>query len=191
VPEAAFATVTLVGGRWVRPSVWCPGDAVPALDVGVLRARAMRLAPRVGIGSAWSTTALVNAEAVLWAGTSSERALGSVMVVGRRVGLRVSFAQAAWDFGDGQQVTAGSPGRAYDAAGDPCATAQCPDYFGHTYARTGRMTITLTVRWRARFSLDGGAHWIDITGDITGATSHRELTVKQARGVLVPNSGEH
>jgi hypothetical protein len=184
----AFATLTLVNGRWADPVVWCPANARPALDLAGLRDRAERLLPKVGIGSAWTTVALVNAETVLWAGTGPDRSLPSVTILGRAVQLRIHFDRADWDFGDGSTDTTADPGKPYDSHGDPCRTAQCLDYYGHTYAQTGVMTITLTVTWHAQYRL--GATWTDIAGTITGPTSRRVLTVKQARGILVPNPGE-
>lgn len=185
----AFATLTLVNGRWADPVVWCPANARPALDLAGLRDRAERLLPRVGIGSAWTTTALVNAETVLWAATNPDRELPTVTILGRAVSLRIHFDHADWDFGDGTADTTADPGKAYDSRGDPCRTAQCPDYYGHTYTRTGVMTIALTVTWHAQYRL--GTTWTDIAGTITGPTSRRALTVKQARGILIPNPGDH
>jgi hypothetical protein len=184
----AFATLTLVNGRWADPVVWCPANAWPALDLAGLRDRAERLLPGVGIGSAWTTVALVNAETVLWAGTGPDRSLPTVTILGRAVQLRIHFDRADWDFGDGSTDTTADPGKPYDSHGDPCRTAQCLDYYGHTYAQTGVMTITLTVTWHAQYRL--GATWTDIAGTITGPTGRRVLTVKQARGILVPNPGE-
>jgi hypothetical protein len=186
----AFATVTLVNGHWTNPVVWCPAKSQPAVDQTALRQRALRLLPSVSIGSAWTTTALVNAETVLWAATDADRALPAVTVLGRRVHLRVHFDRADWHFGDRTTDTTTSPGKPYDSAGDPCRTAQCPDYYGHRYAETGVMTITLAVTWHAEYSLDGTT-WIAIAGVITGPTTQHVLAVKEARGILVPNPGDH
>ena len=98
------------------------------------------------------------------------------------VQLRIHLDYAHWGFGDGTTATLTTAGKPYDPTGDPCRTAQCPDYYGHTYTRTGRMTITLTVSWRAQYRLTGGT-WTDIDGPVTGPTSQHVLTVKEARGV--------
>lgn len=187
----AFGTETWVNGHWSKPVVWCPGLPLPVINVTALRQQAIRLLPAVQIGAAWSTTALVNAQTILWADTNTSRGLGTVTVLGQQVALRVSFRDASWDFGDGQRATAATPGKPYDQQHDPCRTPQCPHYFGHTYTQTGALTITLTVTWHAEFSLDGGASWTDIAGDITGPVTRHALDVKQARGILVPNPGDH
>jgi hypothetical protein len=186
----AFATVTLIDGRWTNPVVWCPANSQPAVDLTALRDQALRLLPTVRIGSAWTTTALVNAETVLWAATTTDRRLPAVTVLGQRIQLRIHFDHADWDFGDGNTDTTTDPGKPYDPTGDPCRTAQCPDYYGHTYTRTGTMTITLDVTWHAQYSLDGTT-WTDIAAPITGPVSSHVLALKEARGILVPNPGDH
>lgn len=186
---APFATAPVVHGRLGKPQVWCPGDVVPALAQAAIRAEAIRLLPHVRIGSAWSTTALVNAEAVLWADTDAHRDLAAAHVLGTDVRVRITFAHASWDFGDGEHDTTADPGKAYDRAHDPCDTKQCAHYYGHTYLHTGHRTMSLTVTWTAEFSLDAGATWTDLAQPITGPTEHRTITVKQTRAVLVPDPG--
>jgi hypothetical protein len=186
----AFATLTRTHGRWGNPQVWCPANPGPQLDLTALRDHAIRLLPKISIGAAWSHFALVNAESLFWADTRPQRILPPVTVLGRRVALRVHFVRANWRFGDGTSDEAPTLGKPYDAANDPCNTAQCPHYYGHTYRHTGTVIIALTVTWRAQYSLDR-KHWEDISGDITGPATHHRLPVKQARGVLVPNPGEH
>jgi hypothetical protein len=145
----------------------------------------MRLLPGVAIGSTWNAPALTNAETIFWANTATDRPLPTATVAGQRVALRISFRSATWHYGDGISETTTTPGEPYDDIHDPCTTAQCADYAGHTYTRTGRVTISLTITWHAEYRV--GAQWFDIVGDITGPTRHHGLTVKQARGVLVPN----
>jgi hypothetical protein len=181
----AYATFVVVGGVRVLQSVWCPTLAAPMPSLQALREQVLRLLPAVRIGSAWATRALVNAQAVLWADTGVDRALSAVTVVGRHVALRIRFERAQWNFGDGQVDAAAAPGAAYDQRADPCRTAQCPGYFGHTYAATGPVTITLRVSWHAQFSLDG-ATWTDVdAAPLTGPLTTHRLVVVQARGVLV------
>jgi hypothetical protein len=105
------------------------------------------------------------------------------------VALRIHLSEARWDFGDGTTDSSPDPGKPYDDARDPCRTKQCPDYYGHTYTKTGRRTIVLTLGWHAQYNPGGG--WIDIPGTLTGPSARQSLTVKQARAVLVPNPGEH
>jgi hypothetical protein len=187
VLQSAFATFLRVGGVWVLQNVWCPNDAQPALTMAAVRQQVLRLLPKVAVGIAWKTTALVNAETVVWPATEAERSLGTVTVVGRQVGLRIAFDHANWDFGDGVTDTTSSPGKAYTDS-DPCHTAQCADYYGHTYTDTGERTITLTVAWHAEFSLDGGRTWAAVDqAPLTGPQATHTLTVEQARGILVNN----
>jgi hypothetical protein len=185
IVKTAFATLTLVNSAWRNPVVWCPGVAAPAVTMADIQEQAFRLLPHVAIGSAWTTTALVQAETVLWAGTGTDRSLGAVQIVGRTVHLRIAFDHAAWNFGDGSTDTVTTPGKPYDKTGDPCHTAQCADYYGHTYERTGPMTISLSVTWHAQFSFDN-ATWTDIPQPITGPTAQHTITLMQARGILVP-----
>lgn len=187
----AFATFVEQNGQWVLLSSWCPGQPAnappPVPTAADLRQQVIRLLPTVQIGSAWTTRALVNAETVLWAQTDADRSLGTVTVVGRQVALKIGFDHADWDFGDGATTTTDDPGRPYDDA-DPCDTAQCPGYFGHTYRDIGPVTITLTVAWHAQFSLDGGATWTDVDpAPLAGPSATHDLTVVQARGIIVKN----
>lgn len=183
-----LVTLTLVNGRWVKSPLWCPGGAAlrRVSVVQAVREQVVRWLPGVGIGSAWSVQAIVNAEVVLWADTAVGRELVPGVVVGRRVRVRLRFVRAEWDFGDGSGDVAGTPGRPYDKVRARCATAQCPGYYGHTYLQVGRPVIRLRVSWRAEFSLDGGA-WVGIPGLVTGPVARRELVVVEARGVLVPD----
>lgn len=161
--------------------------------MAALRERALRLLPHVGIGVAPpGGVTLVNVDTLLWADTATQRSLGTVSVVGRAVALRIRLDGADWNFGDGETDTTADPGKPYDEASDPCHTAHCPDYYSHAYQRTGHVTITLTLRWRAEFSVDGGGTWTAVDPDpLAGPRSRQQITVKQARGVLVPNPGDH
>jgi hypothetical protein len=183
----AYATFVLSGGTPVLQNVWCPTLTQPMPSAQALRQQALRLLPAVRIGSAWSTRALVNAQTILWADTAANRALPTVTVVGRRVALRISFDHATWSFGDQHTDTTRSPGKTYNTTTDPCNTAQCPQYYGHTYTATGPVTITLNIAWRAQFSLDNTT-WTDVDpGALTGPPSIHNLTVVQARSTLVPD----
>jgi hypothetical protein len=187
-PEDAYATLVLAGNTWVLQSVWCPATADPIPTTEALREQALRLLPKIAIGSAWAHRALVNAETVLWADTNADRTLPTATVVGRRVALRISFDHATWTFGDGATDTTTDPGKPYDKTGDPCAGAQCPDYYGHTYTSTGPVTVSLTVAWHAEFSLNNGTTWTAIDpAPLTGPATTHDLQILQSRGVLVPD----
>jgi hypothetical protein len=132
---------------------------------------------------------LVNLQTVLWADTPVRRALGPVRIVGQPVWLRLAFAHASWDFGDGTAEVSDDPGKAYDPVGDRCAQVLCPDYYGHVYRARGPVTIVLRVSWRASYSLDG-SHFVPVDPDpLTGPARTQRLLVRQARADLVPNPG--
>lgn len=191
-PFWAYLVQYRVGaGPWVSGDYWCPQTqgqaAAPAPDVATIRDQVVRLLPVVGIGTTDDHVSLVNIQTIFWADTAAQRELGAVVVTGRRVWLRVAFASAAWDFGDGVTDTATAPGKAYDKVGDPCGTKLCPDYFGHVYRDAGPVTVRLRVSWQASWSLDG-THFLPVgAGPITGPAAAYSLTVRQAKGVLVAN----
>jgi hypothetical protein len=149
------------------------------------RAQAQRLVPHPAIGTAPpGGTSLVNIQTITWLATPADRTLPTVRLLGRQVQLRVHLARVAWDFGDQQQATSTGPGRAYTRT-DPCTTQQCPGYFGHTYTRTGTVTITARVTWTGRYRVDAGP-WQAIPGTVTAPAAAATLTLRQARAILVP-----
>ena len=149
-------------------------------------AEAQKLLPHPAIGTAPTGHAtLVNIETVLWVATGPDRTLGTVTLLGHRVTLRAHLQQVHWDFGDQATDTTQSPGKPY-SHDDPCRTAQCPNYFGHTYLRTGAVTISAQLTWTGQFRVDGGA-WQDIQGTVTAPATNQPIRVREARGVLVPN----
>ncbi len=143
------------------------------------------MVPRPGIGVAPpGGKTLVNLQTVLWADTPADRSLGAVTLLGTyRVALRVHVQRVAWAFGDGATEVAGSPGLPY-RKGEHCTTVTCPGHFGHVYATTGTMTITEQVTWSGQYSVNGGA-WQDVAGTVDGPAATAQVTVLQARGVLV------
>ncbi len=150
------------------------------------RESAERLLPHPGIGTAPAgNVTLVNIETVLWVQTPADRTLGTVTLLGHRVTLRAHVQTVRWNFGDGTAGETSSPGKAYTDA-DPCRTAQCADYFGHTYLHTGEVAIAAQLTWTGQFRVDGGA-WQPIAGTVTAAATSETIRVKEARGVLVPN----
>ncbi len=153
------------------------------------RAEAQKLLPHPAIGTAPTGHAtLVNIETVLWVATDPDRTLGTVTLLGHRVTLRAHLQQVHWDFGDQETDTTRSPGKAY-TRDDPCRTAQCPDYFGHTYLHTGAVTIAAQLVWSGQFQVDGSA-WQDIQGTVSAPATDEPIRVREARGVLVPNPGD-
>jgi hypothetical protein len=185
----AWTYEELIKGQWIPIGPpWCPqgGNAPPPPpSVGQIRQQVLRLLPHVEIGSAPHGAGLANAETVLWADTGTNRRLPTVAVVGQQVELRIGFDHASWNFGDGRSDTTSAPGRPYDDQGDPCETAQCADYYGHTYTATGTVTVTLTVAWHAQYRL-AGQGWTDVgAAPLTGPARSQTLTIRQARGVLI------
>lgn len=186
----AMGTETRVNGRWSKPVVWCPAQAVPVPTVADIREEAIRLLPHVAPGKASTNPALVNTETIFWAATNPDRTLPTATVVGQQVQLRIAFDSAHWTFGDGTSDTTTDPGKVYDDATDRCDTVHCPDYYTHTYTSTGVMRVTLNVTWRASYRVGGGA-WNDLADPITGPSATTDLHLYQARGVLVADPDEH
>jgi hypothetical protein len=179
------------GGGWHLVALDCAVQAAAPRVTAVLVMREVRKLvphPKVGIAPPGGAT-LVNIQTLLWADTPSDQSLGTVTLLGHQVTLQVHVAQVDWDFGDGQRDTTPSPEPRYDPSAG-CKTVSCPGYWGHVYAATGAMTVSATVTWSGRYRVDGGA-WLDIPGTVTGPATTAALTVRQARGVLVPNPGQH
>ncbi len=175
-------------GRWTTIAVWCPADATPVPTTAALRDQVLRLLPEVSIGSAPRADTLVRMQTILWADTPAARRLGTVTVVGQKVWLRIRFDRGTWTYGDGTTATSTGPGLPY-GGGHTCDTRLCPDFLGHVYNRTGRVTVTLAVAWDAEYSLDG-AHYDDVgTTPIVGPTMTTTLDVHEARSVLVRTPG--
>ncbi|MDT4958134.1 MAG: hypothetical protein QOD31_1933, partial [Pseudonocardiales bacterium] len=178
-------------GSWSLAGIDCAVQAAAPRVTAVLVMREVRKLvphPKVGIAPPGGAT-LVNIQTLLWADTPSDQSLGTVTLLGHQVTLQVHVAQVDWDFGDGQRDTTPSPEPRYDPSAG-CKTVSCPGYWGHVYAATGAMTVSATVTWSGRYRVDGGA-WLDIPGTVTGPATTAALTVRQARGVLVPNPGQH
>lgn len=190
-PAIAYETQVRQPGqaRWTNLGFWCPqsqrATAVP--DAATIRDQVLKLLPRVAIATTGSPATLVNLQTILWADTTARRSLGRITIVGQPVWLKIAFAHAHWDFGDGTSEASADPGKAYDATGNPCAQIMCPDYYGHVYRATGQVRISLTVSWQATYSLDG-THFVPVDPDpLDGPAATHALLVRQARAVLVPN----
>jgi hypothetical protein len=148
--------------------------------------QAQRLIPTAQIGLAPRHATLVNMETIMWVATARQRTLPTVTILGRPVSVHISIDHVAWDYGDGQTNMSSDPGRPYDAEHDPCKTAQCLDYDGHSYSTTGQLTVTATVTWKATFQVAGGPATA-IPGTLDGPASTAALLVREARSVLVPD----
>jgi hypothetical protein len=178
-------------GTWSLAGIDCAVKSAAPQVTAVLVMREVRKLvphPKVGIAPPGGAT-LVNIQTLLWAETPADQSLGTVTLLGHQVRLQVHVARVDWDFGDGQRDTTPSPEPRYDPSAG-CKTVSCPGYWGHVYAATGAMTVSATVTWSGRYRVDGGA-WLDIPGTVTGPATTAALTVRQARGVLVPNPGQH
>jgi hypothetical protein len=173
-------TWRLVGTNCFAPT------AAPQLTAAAVLREVRRLVPhpKVGIAPPGGAT-LVNIQTLLWAETPVDQSLGTVTLLGHRVALRVRVARVDWDFGDGTGDTTTSPEPKYNPAAG-CHTVDCPGYWGHVYTATGAVQISATVSWSGRYRVDGGA-WLDIPDTVTGPAMTAALTVRQARGILVPN----
>jgi hypothetical protein len=148
--------------------------------------QAQRLIPTAQIGLAPRHDTLINMETIMWVSTARQRELPTVTILGRPVAVHLRLAHVSWDFGDGHSATTDTPGSAYDPTHDPCKTAQCADYDGHTYTSTGQLTVRATITWRATFRVAGGPA-TTIPGTLDGPPSTATLLVQQARSVLVPD----
>jgi hypothetical protein len=156
----------------------------------MVRQQAVRLIPSAAIGVAPKTWSLVNIQTVLWVDAQSRQTLPTARILGQAVRITITLHDVRWNFGDGTTNTASTAGKAYDPKHDPCSTKLCPHYYGHVYADAGPTTITATADWDASFTV-GGGNQVTIPGTIAGPTARTSITVKQARGVLVPDPGRH
>jgi hypothetical protein len=183
-------TYVFDGTTWRLNNVNCaskPAAGGPALTGEAIREQAIELLPSVPIRSAPADgNTFVNMQTILWLDSPSSRALGPVALLGHQIGIQIAVQSVKWDFGDGN--TANGPlGQSYDGA---CATKECPGFWGHDYASVGTPAVSATVYWTATYSLDGGPAQPVPGGPISRGNTTLPLTVRQARGVLVPNPGE-
>jgi hypothetical protein len=179
-------------GTWSLNGATCNAvpNAPPHVTPEMVRQEAQRLVPSVAIGLAPKQTTLVNLETIMWVDTPRERDLPGVTILGQPVTIHITVTGVAWDYGDDDPDPHGPIGTPYDAKRNPCKTKLCPDYDGHTYTTTGHMTITATVTWQANFRVGGGPVTA-IPGALTGPTATSNITVREARSVLVPDPAAH
>jgi hypothetical protein len=159
--------------------------APPGLSEADVRAQVVRLVPRAGVRAAPSGSALVQLESLFWVDTAATRDLGTVELAGHQVAITVRVSSVRWDFGDGTSDSNNGPGRPF-TQDSHCGQKQCPGWFGHTYEKTGTVTVTARVNWSATYAVDGGPAQL-IGGTVDAAPETMTVVVKQARAVLVPN----
>ncbi len=177
-------------GSWRYGGWTCVVTGPPQVTAALVRERVSRLIPDAAIGLAPEQTTLVNIETVMWVAAPKQRTLPTITILGRNVHITIRLAQVSWNFGDGERDTSPTAGKAYDQRRDPCDAKLCPSYYGHLYVHTGIVQISATATWTATFTVGTGRP-VTIPGTVPGPTATAPIHVKQARGVLVPNPGEH
>jgi hypothetical protein len=172
-------------GTWYFNGWACRVVGPPRVTPQMVIAQATRLGPAGAIGGAPNKNTLGNLQTVLWLVIGPVVQLPQVTILGRKVGITITFDHADWSFGDGHSDTTDVPGKPYRVA-EHCTTITCPGHYGHTYTSTGAMTITAIASWRVRFRVGNGAP-TSIPGTVTGPASQTTIRVLEARGVLVPD----
>jgi hypothetical protein len=191
LPKDPHATTTVTirqnpDGTWTQIGYNCAATSTaPHLTAELIRQQVEKLVPHphLGIAPPGGST-LVNLQTLLWIDTPADQPLGTVTLLGHQVALRIHITRVDWDFGDGTTDTTTGPQRRYDPA-DGCHTATCPGYWGHTYTHTGTVTVAATLTWTGQYQVDDGT-WQTITGTVTAPAAGSPLTIRQARGILVP-----
>ncbi|MGH8860067.1 MAG: hypothetical protein ACRDVG_02335 [Jatrophihabitantaceae bacterium] len=185
---SAVKVVKQADGRWSYTGTACVAPAAPAVGIGDVRDRLVRLIPAAALGLAPRGSTLVNIQTVMWVAAPRRQALGPLQLLGHRVDVRLMLDHVSYDYGDGSSGDASGPGRPYDRHADRCRTRLCPGYDGHVYRDTGARTVSATANWTATFTVDGGVA-VTIPGTVAGPTADTDVVVRQARGVLVPDPG--
>jgi hypothetical protein len=177
-------------GTWQLTATNCAArNRQPQLTALMLTQQIRKLVPHPAIGIAPPGGAsLVNIQTLLWAQTPPSQDLGTVTLLGHHISLRATVHHIDWDFGDGTHATTTSPQHPYNPA-NPCTTTQCPHYWGHTYTTTGPIHISATITWTGHYRVDRST-WQTINDTVTGPTTTAALTIRQARGILVPTDNE-
>ena len=192
-PGATSASIRVqkqANGTWTLNGSVCTKPAKPVVTAQMVRDRVVRLIPTAPLGLAPHDTSLINIQTIMWVDAPATQTLPPVSILGQNVTVTLNLDHVDWDFGDHQNTSTRTAGKVYDNIHDPCRTATCPDYFGHTYRSPGSTTIHATATWTASFTV-AGQRAATIPGTVAGPTATTTLTVKQARSVLVPNPGEH
>jgi hypothetical protein len=184
--QAAFIDEVLqANGTWIPVSAHCDAVGLPVITAAMVREVAVREVPVVKIGAAPAGRALVQLESLFWVNSAVDVVLPTAQILGQAVSITVHADHVAWSFGDGASADEPGVGRPFTSA-DSCGAKQCPGFWGHTYTQTGARRVTATVWWSASFSVAGGAAQ-PIPGLVQGLTDSTDVTVYEARAVLVPN----
>ncbi|HEX3732739.1 MAG TPA: PKD domain-containing protein [Mycobacteriales bacterium] len=134
-----------------------------------------------------NTTTLANFPNIFWSDVKAYEAPTDITVANVR--LKFLPVKYLWSFGDGETMTLGDPGKAYDP--NLIKVTQDADRYYkniHRYASLGTFNVTLTVVFNGQYSVDGG-DWIDIAGSVQATSPPHSLAVKEARGELVDPNG--
>lgn len=121
---------------------------------------------------------LVNLDTIFSA--EAETFTRPVWLLGRRVLLRVTPSRFTWVHGDGSRQVTLKPGLEYRPG------VSMDRYVSHRYLDAGRTVHPrVDVGYTARYSLNGGSSWRNVTGVVTIAGPASDLEVVEARPVLV------
>ncbi len=165
------------------PPARCVGasQSLPATDVlAGVRERLERLAPEAAFAVQPPDRALVNLPIIVHATSPDGRPLEQPIqldVTQPVPGHLEAHPRYLWDFGGG--AGAEGVGIAYDGT----SQQQNPDYYvSHAYGGKGSATVTLTVLWRATFTVAGLPPF---TLEDLPRTAARTFPVVEARSQLV------
>jgi hypothetical protein len=154
-----------------------PGAAAPVITLEMIEGEVRRLTQQVAppapeLGFAPAGNAIVNLPVLVWA-TPQSRIRRDFAPFG--IPVTVTLAPSwEWTFEPGATSRTTHPGQPYRDNGVP--VARDPGYVTHAYRTPGARDVTVTVRWAATWSLDGGAPRAlgDLTRSDTVGVSVRE-----------------
>ena len=175
----------VTGRELLGPVCSTPGadPAAPVVTVEMIEAELRRLVqqvapPTTDLAFAPSAGGIVNLPLLVWA--TPERVITRDFAP---FGIPVSVTLAPsweWTFEQGATARTSTPGQPYRDNG--VSVTDDPAYVAHSYRTPGTRTVTVTVRWSASWSLDGGA--ARALGDLVRSDS-ADVTVREAASRLV------
>lgn len=162
--------------RCLTPSHIGPGDPRKTLSWEDIRTaiRKVPVPPALVEGPAYT---LVNLRTTFY--THAESIDKSLVILGFRLDLHIVPVSYIWHWGDDTTSTTSVPGRPYPAT-DVTHT------YRHATAAGATVPLRVDVAYQAHFRVDGGA-WNAVNDRLVIAGTTRQLPVKQASAVLVPN----